>query len=1547
MVETDRSKIIDIITGGATPVSFDPIDPAAFQTGITHTTRTTPNIGGTAITRFAKPKSDSTGGFLGGFGKLIDFIDWPAAGIRSGIKELRDDEFSWSDWWKQGGGGPFADDRMMMAEVMRETGSPLAEEGSLKEMGAGLGLDIATDPLTYFFGVGAIPRILKSAGMVPDIVKALSRAAGRSSSVKKSAELLAAADKVKATNSIGAAGKALEEIGLPTGLGFMLPGTGRLGRHIVEKPLNILSGGLVSKAANLARAKQVPAFATGNDFFDVAKYAPEIASSMRLLKKGDDAVSKALSKSGVPELLHAEIKQAAAIGQKAAVEIPWRIPWSTPLVAAVAPLPGTAMRLATQTKVIGAISNALNYRAPITALRRLGGKDPDASLAAIYLEEAANMAHIEGATLRRKLLGVPGSRPFGYRGGLYRNIEEGSGANALVEKAKRFDIPNEDMLRASDRPTYLENGMLNPELPQSFTRLGSEGIEFHEELLNWWKFAGQSIDEAVGTKVLPGFVNDLYAARYLGAAGKKILGGEGVEIAAHNGLGGSPWKKRSYVTPGHYEKMVAQYGEERAADLFSQTWMGQQLENVTGPGATGKSIRDQMDEIGENVLGKREYQQLFSNDFEQVVIRYISDMERGVRMKSVLASLENAGAIIKSTPGGGVRMSLFERIEHIAENARQFDANLQAHRRAAQRVGELDNLSPDDLSPAVLGRNYAGEGDWVMLGMADDLNAVKRTVRNLQTGEGSWLPTRLQKAIKDLNAIKVPDDNLNWAAILEDYAEVANSVAFQVASLRKVAAGIGAAKESAGIRTAYGSLRNVNRDLLELESAIAQMNGLMARAAMNDKSVRAAQQMVRTLETGQIPSNMMPEMKAWAKKYKEWIDLDNLTGSTVYMHAADEAFLQAAVNQIGKGTDLPDLAYLANKVDEVRNVDVGPVARVYTEALEEATAAADQWAVVAPELQNGLNEARVLAQKDLLTSDELFNQQKYLQSAKEQITNLELEMNRARRSADLGKRISAVDNQEDAIRMLNDERTLRGFQHGYNEALSNELTGPWLTGYQAVNMSENADLFANAMYAAAKLNDPKAFAEWTKGYMSLLNFWKAQAVATPGFVIRNIMGATWINSQIAGVPMGSHSRIIAQRREASRASQAAVNDSEYLQHIKDTAARAGTVPVYPVRGDWRSGTSYVLWRMGKEGKGSIKIKGLRGLGREFSDTEWKHFKWIADSGIAEGGQAYSEVVQAVEQVQRKKSLAPWRSNFFLYRGVREQNERAEFMVRGALAMHVLQTGGSKSNAVNQVRKFHFDYSEITPTEAKIKAVIPFWKWQKNILPVLVESIGTNPKAWSRLQQIKGEVEYMSGEEGVVPDYFMENLGVRLPWRMDGSQVYLLPDMPFRDLNRWMKPGERDITGIKPLDMATRIAAEAAFPLAKLPLELWAGQLFFADIPLKGRYQQVPPSYRSVPGLMPILGALGKAEKNRQGEWKMTDSDLYILDQMFPIMGRLRRLIPGEEKYEKRWTTTFISTMLGGGLRVNTPEEQRNQLIRMQRDLDEHYRKMVDVEVRKV
>jgi len=522
---------------------------------------------------------------------------------------------------------------------------------------------------------------------------------------------------------------------------------------------------------------------------------------------------------------------------------------------------------------------------------------------------------------------------------------------------------------------------------------------------------------------------------------------------------------------------------------------------------------------------------------------------------------------------------------------------------------------------------------------------------------------------------------------------------------------------------------------------------------------------------------------------------------------------------------------------------------------------------------------------------------------------------------------------------------MQGFQHAYNEALSNQLTGPWLKGYSAVNMKESADLFASATLAAAKLNSAGAMADWTKGYRSLLNYWKAQAVATPGFVIRNIMGATWINSQILGVEMGQHMKTSAMRRMAMKSSIDAVKDKKYLQHLDDLAARTGKVIDRPVAGHLGSGSQYLAWKTVETGQ-PVKLAGVRGMFRNATDRDWRIFDEIERSGIAGGGQAAIEVAEK-SAMASMGTWNPLRAHFWPFKAVRKANTEAEFMVRMTAGRHVMEGGGNLDEAWKAIRKFHFDYSELTPTEAKIKMVIPFWKWQKNILPVLIESIGNRPAAWSRLRQVKGELEYASEAEGVVPDYFMENLGIRLPWRMDGSQLYVLPDLPFKDLNRWMRSDDRPITGLKPLDMATRAFAESAFPYAKLPIELWAGKQFFADLPLKGRFQNVPPSYANIPGLMPILGALGKAEENRKGEWKMTDSDLYVLDQMMPFMGRLRRLIPGEEKYEKRWMTTFMSTMFGGGLRANTPEEQRNQLIRMQRELSDDMKRMIDIEVRNV
>ena len=1567
---------------------------------------------------------------------------------------------------------------MLMSEVLRETG--IAEKlgiepGSKTEMGVGFGLDVFFDPIVWLTGGwGAIPRVLKGMGKVDDVIKALTRASGLAATPAKAAELTAAAARVSKSKSILSAGKALEEIGIKTGLTLTIPGTGRLGRHIVERPLSFATGGAVGKATRAQRAKYVPAFILPDKAFDVQKYAPQIADSMKLLKKGETAVSDMLLKGGIPKALHRDIMEAAAFGRRLPITLPFTLPWSTPLLQVVAPLPGYAMRLATQTKVVQMADNAFNARAPIRRLKL--SDDPDTALAGAFMEEAANKAAVAAGTFRGRLLGAPGKPPPGWRmAAKAANVpEEGSGAMRLADKMRDFKISSEDMMRASDRPTFV-NGMINPELPESFRRLGSRGVEFHEELLKWWDDARRLTNDALGETRLAGFADDLYAARYLSTAGKKILGGEGFEFTGP-ALGGSPWKPRTILSPGAYDDKVARLGEAEAERLYTNSFLGEMFES---PIKTGRSILDQRDEIGKRILGEQEYKGLFSDDFNEVVQRYIHNMAQGVQEGNVLRELKNVGVVYRSD-AGGISMDLTKRLKQIVGEdgtIKQFEGKINASRVGAARLRQVDEAAEgvELVGAAGLPTPASSVPEMLAPELGRRINAATRAVEGLQAGKATWLPKDLRAAIKAVNSLgELPTEG--WARVMSEYAGFADDIGWEIRRLRQMVDGVDAAAKRAGAR-GYAQLQAQSRDIAVLESALAQMNGRMARGALNDRTVRAADQVVKTLQTGRMPSSVLPEIKGWAKKYQEWVDLDNLTGSTAYLHAADDDFLKAVATQLNSGTAalgpapsfdewlkmaargkpvrqhwmvnpdegrtakeladefgrgyqrvkspyeygmgggldqddmarwyaateglgaeglarpgqeqlftdwiggitarqagqvedgalgsaykrwvqdraaysgdirsgaaLPDLAYIAEKV-AAAEAGVLAKSRVYNEALEEAKAAAEKWQANAPDLERGLEEARLLAQEDILTPDQLFDQQKYLQSAKEQAMELELEMNRARQSAELGRRISAADSQEHALEMINQERNLRGFQHAYNEALSNQMTGPFLKGYSAVNMKESADLFAAATLAAAKLNNAKAFKEWSKGYFSLLNYWKAQAVATPGFVIRNIMGATWINSQILGVEMGQHTKTSAMKRAAMRASIDATKDKKYRQYLEGVA-KARNIPIkVPVAGQISSGSQYLAWKTVETGQ-PVKLAGVRGMFRNATDRDWRIFDQIERSGIAGGGQAAIEVAE-------KSGLAPtgtwnpFRAHFWPFRAVRKANTEAEYMVRMTAARHIMEGGGTLDEAWKGIRKYHFDYSEITPREAQIKAIIPFWKWQKNILPVLVESIGSRPAAWSRLRQIKGELEYSSEAEGVVPDYFMENLGIRLPWRMDGSQVYLLPDLPFKDLNRWMKPGERPITGIKPLDMATRIFAESAFPYAKLPIEMWAGKQFFADLPLKGRFQNVPPSYANIPGLMPILGALGKAEENRKGEWKMTDTDLYVLDQLMPIMGRLRRLIPGEEKYEKRWMTTFLSTMFGGGLRANTPEEQRNQLIRMQRELSDDMKRMIDIEVRNV
>ncbi len=544
------------------------------------------------------------------------------------------------------------------------------------------------------------------------------------------------------------------------------------------------------------------------------------------------------------------------------------------------------------------------------------------------------------------------------------------------------------------------------------------------------------------------------------------------------------------------------------------------------------------------------------------------------------------------------------------------------------------------------------------------------------------------------------------------------------------------------------------------------------------------------------------------------------------------------------------------------------------------------------------------------------------------------------KSVDQWIRASATDD-EAIIAVMQSRGQYTAFLDAYGEAQTNFVNSfrnldkrltPQGTNYVAGGISDSAfTTLEAAITAGAKLSDFKEVSQFVQNYRTIANWWKAQAVSTPGFILRNLMGGLWMNSAIAGVEMGTHSKVVAMAKAAAKA-----------------------------------GGGDVIKGARKLEVGGAKLGGVAGLGgfRKASGYDFELFAELLESGAVGSGQAWSEVASAVStdaaipfsreltrEGGRVKSGAriasgakeanykPWSADFKGYVAVRGQNERAEFMLRAALGFDTLKKGGDTVDAVRQINKYHFDYSDLTDVERRIKDVIPFYTWQKNVIPVLLESMGKRPQAWSNLLRTKKELELHSPQEGLVPDYFGENLGIRLPFKIPGiggGRIYAMPDLPFKNLATFAKEPTSPI----------RVPLESAFPWIKMPVEIWAKKQSFADIPFSGRYQQVP-SWGKIPGFMPMLGAMGKAKKNSSGEWVMRDNDIYAVDQFSPVLGRMRRLIPNESAKQRRLAQTWISTMFGGGFRINDPYEKRSQLIRDNTSFANEWRDIIDIETRQV
>lgn len=220
---------------------------------------------------------------------------------------------------------------------------------------------------------------------------------------------------------------------------------------------------------------------------------------------------------------------------------------------------------------------------------------------------------------------------------------------------------------------------------------------------------------------------------------------------------------------------------------------------------------------------------------------------------------------------------------------------------------------------------------------------------------------------------------------------------------------------------------------------------------------------------------------------------------------------------------------------------------------------------------------------------------------------------------------------------------------------------------------------------------------------------------------------------------------------------------------------------------------------GKQVLSEANKAGILNVGQYFGDIE-DYFKTELKEGI---GKYY------------KKGLRPpvaW--------GLKVGN-RLENNAKLAMFIRRLEEGYSIPDAAMEVKKYLFDYSDLTVSERDVlRRVFPFYSWTRKNVPLQLEALVTHPARLMTVAKAKNVME--SNYDGVpderlLPDYYTQNFPIRVRYDTDTKQFqYLL-------LNNWLPAADID----KIFDPVTW-AKNQLTPLLKEPIQQIANRDFFTN-----------------------------------------------------------------------------------------------------------------------
>ena len=380
-----------------------------------------------------------------------------------------------------------------------------------------------------------------------------------------------------------------------------------------------------------------------------------------------------------------------------------------------------------------------------------------------------------------------------------------------------------------------------------------------------------------------------------------------------------------------------------------------------------------------------------------------------------------------------------------------------------------------------------------------------------------------------------------------------------------------------------------------------------------------------------------------------------------------------------------------------------------------------------------------------------------------------------------------------------------------------------------------------------KLLTPKKTSEFMKGFDKLTNVWKGVATTMkPGFHVRNLVSNafnSWLGGMNPALMPKRYTEAIGIVGGKLPSKVGVYSGDELLSKMKEygiVGREFGFV------GDLSTGVDEAL------------SQGLR-------TTKSKVIEGVATAGVAPALRAWSKAGKAV-------------------------GSSVEDTSRVALFMNAVREGMTAEDAALHVKKYLFDYQELTDVERNgFRRVVPFYTWMRKNIPLQLEHFVATPHKYSNVASAYKEMEGAAEDRGISipsidrPDFLKKLGAVQLPFLSEsGEKEFFNPNLPFQDLGKVVPTGE---------NMQDQLAS--VHPLLKMVIERSMKKSIFKDRPLykndPSELVNAPMAAQLVAQTFPDLGKmLGVALHKVKGkpQWMMPERSSYAVENLLPVFNTL-------------------------------------------------------------